>query len=47
MNILKKIAGLATATVLATGLIAGTASAADAKPRPGNGGVVTYDTGWP
>lgn len=44
MNILKKIAGLATATVLATGLIAGTATTADAKPKPG--GVVTLDTGW-
>ena len=47
MKILKKIAGLATATVLATGLIAGMAPAADAKPKPGNGGVVAFDTGWP
>lgn len=47
MNMLKKIAGLAAATVLTTGLIAGTAPAAEAKPKPG-GGVVTYafDTGW-
>ncbi|MGO4255100.1 hypothetical protein [Marmoricola sp. RAF53] len=50
MSTMKKLAALAAAAVLATGVFAGTTSAADAAPRsPGNtGGVTTYmwDTGW-
>jgi hypothetical protein len=47
MKIWKKLAALATATVLATGLMATTATTADAKPPAKKPGIVLYDTGWP
>jgi len=45
MNSMKRLARLAAATILATGIFAATTAApSDAAPKPGT--VVTFDTGW-
>lgn len=44
MNTMKRLARLAAATILATGIFAATAAPSDAALKPGS--VITFDTGW-
>ena len=48
MSIMKKLARVAVAALLATGIAAGVASPSEAKaPRNGSVNVHVLDTGWP